>query len=235
MAKTSLKINNDFIFSFPKKVLGKEDEYIPNYIKKHFLDNYKSVQLSDEIFAKRSYPLPRNTNPETETLYLFEIEFTFAGKKIGGVRYCPGFTEDSNININLVDENFGEDEETYYLKFNISATIFWDFKSTHFNKYKEFVEKNEASWEDSKINIRLNFRNNFLHLNALKYDEKGNLNEPQEANENNISYILENTPNIFSLIQNYMPEKEWEKNSKIWQTINEKNIELKGNYFKHLL
>jgi hypothetical protein len=32
-----------------------------------------------------------------------------------------------------------------------------------------------------------------------------------------------------------MPEKEWEKNSKIWQTINEKNIELKGNYFKHLL
>ena len=138
MAKTSLKIDNDFIFSFPKKVLGKEDEYIPNYIKKHFLDNYKSVQLSDEIFAKRSYPLPRNTNPETETLYLFEIEFTFAGKKIGGVRYCPGFTEDSNININLVDENFGEDEETFYLKYNISATIFWDFKSNHFNKYKEF-------------------------------------------------------------------------------------------------
>ena len=230
MAKTSLKIDNDFIFSFPKKVLGKEDEYIPNYIKKHFLDNYTNVQLSDDLFAKRSYPLPRNTNPDSETLYLFEIEFTFAGKKIGGVRYCPGFTEDSKINIKLVDENFGEDEETYYLKFNISADILWDFKSTHYNKFKEFVEKNEATWEESKIYIRFNFRNNFLHLNALKYDEKGNLKEAQEANENNIKYILENTPNIFSLVQNFIPENVPAN----CQTIKEKNIEFKGNYFKHL-
>jgi hypothetical protein len=52
MAKTSLKINNDFIFSFPKKVLGKEDEYIPNYIKKHFLDNYKSVHFLLTIYSQ---------------------------------------------------------------------------------------------------------------------------------------------------------------------------------------
>ena len=116
------------------------------------------------------------------------------------------------------------------MKFNISADILWDFKSTHYNKYKEFVEKNEATWEESKIYIRFNFRNNFLHLNALKYDEKGNLKEAQEANENNIKYILENTPNIYSLIQNFIPENV----SPNWQTIKEKNIEFKGNYFKHM-
>jgi hypothetical protein len=235
MPKVSLKINDDLVFSFPKNTYGSETKLIPEYVKKHFLSQYKSLQLSDENFAKKSFPLRNNSEDiESKAQYLFEIEFTFSGNKIGGMSYRPGFDEKSLIEVNLIDESLQEDEETIYLKFNINAELYWDFKSNHYKKYESFVESNNATWETAKIDIRFNFRNNFLHVNGLKYDEKGNYRVLEPESENNLLHVLESTPNIFSLVKNYLPEKEWEKNSKYWQLYSEKKIRFEGNYFKHL-
>ena len=237
MAKASIKIDDEFIFYFGKKTAGSESDsrIIPNYVKNYFIENFQKVQLKDQSVIEKIAPRFPRYIPDLniEPFYLLEVELTFSGTKLGGILYRPDYDNSSSLSVSLIDENYDEDEEGSYLKFKISGELFWDFKPNHLKNYKVHVEKKESTWEEANLELRINFRNNPVYLKGLEYDDKGNSLPTEPEGENNLRFILKTTPNVFSVIKNYLPEKEWEKELKVWQVINQKNITFEGNYLKH--
>jgi len=235
MPKASINLNDDFIFLFPRRTVGNESEtrLIPKYVLKYFLDNYKRFQISDENIQKK-YAEYSNYIPDlkTEPLFLLEFELSYSGTKIGGILQRLKITEASKVTVNYIETLF-DDDEYYYLKFNISGQVDWDFKPTQLNKIQVYIDSHKGNWETALIDLRLNFRNNFLYTDSLKYDQNGNSIPEQAESADNIRFILDISPNVFSTIKNHQPQNTWELQSKFWQMFNEKNISFGGKYLEH--
>jgi hypothetical protein len=71
-----------------------------------------------------------------------------------------------------------------------------------------------------------------LYTDSLKYNNGRSVPEEPESADN-IRFILEISPNIFSTIKNFKPQNKWELESKFWQMLNEKDITLVGKYLEH--
>lgn len=236
MAKASIKINDEFIFHFLKKTAGSVADIrtIPNYVKNHFINNFQRVQLLDQSIMKKMYIFPKpRPDLNVDPFYMLGVELYFSGKRLGSILYCPDYADNSSLSVDLIDENHDEDEEFYYLKFKISAELFWDFKPNHFKNYKTHVENKESTWEESKLDLRISFGGDYLYSNALKYDEKGEYLPTEAEGENNLKFILNITGNVASVTKNYPPEKEYEKKLKVWELLSQKNITFEGDYLKH--
>lgn len=234
MPKASIKMNDDFIFLFSKRTVGNESEtrVIPNYVLDHFLKNYKRFQILDESIQKKyseysNYVIDLNSEP----FFLLEFELTYSGSALGGILQRLNVTEESEVSVNYIETIF-EDDEFFYLKFNISGQVYWDFKPTHLKKFQTYVENHKGTWDNANIYLRLNFRDNFLYTDSLKYNHGSSIPEEPESADN-IRFILEISPNIFSTIKNYKPQNKWELESKFWQMFDEKDITLVGKYLEH--
>jgi len=235
MPKASINLNDDFIFLFPRRTVGNESEtrLIPKYVLKYFLDNYKRFQISDENIQKKYAEYSNYIQDlKTEPLFLLEFELSYSGTKIGGILQRLKITEASKVTVNYIETLF-DDDEYYYLKFNISGQVDWDFKPTQLNKIQVYIDSHKGNWETALIDLRLNFRNNFLYTDSLKYDQNGNSIPEQAESADNIRFILDISPNVFSTIKNHQPQNTWELQSKFWQMFNEKNISFGGKYLEH--
>ena len=71
-----------------------------------------------------------------------------------------------------------------------------------------------------------------MYTDSLKYNHGSSIPEEPESADN-IRFILEISPNIFSTIKNYKPQNKWELESKFWQMFDEKDITLVGKYLEH--
>jgi hypothetical protein len=245
MPKASIEINDDFVFRFSKYTVGSEETIreIPEFVKLHFINNVgQRIQLKDEVFLGQYRNRSRtDINTDTSSLFLAEIELSFSGKKIGGIGYAPVFTSDSKFQVNFI-ETVGEDEQDVLLKFNVVSSLFWDFKSSDLNKLTSGLEWKESTWEKAKIELRINFRNNFLAADTFVYDSSGNKlpNQPFEVldgklkgipeDESNLGFILEIMPNVFSIVKSVDPETQFELNNPYFQKMSSKNIHMKSKY-----
>ncbi len=217
MAKATLKINDEFVFCFSKNTVGFTDSIrpIPEFVSKYFVENVSTnFLLFDEEFWNADYvEMSRlvSKNLASTSAYFLEVELSFSGKKIGGITYKPKYTKDSKVKVSFVDFA-GETDEDLFLKFHVEAELFWDYKSSDHKKQVDFLAKSESSWEESKIEIRLNFRKNSILIDSMIYDENGRklaqapiatidskiTGFPEE--ENNLCFILSITPNVFSVV-----------------------------------
>jgi len=241
MPKAILNINDDFVFRFSKNTVGSEETIreIPEFVKQHFVNHSASrLQLVNEVFLEQNQSGAKSIiNAETSPLYLAEVSMSFSGKKIGGTKYSPNYTADSKLKINSI-EQIGEDDQDYLLKINVEAILHWDFKSGHLNKLTKSLERYEVTWEESKVEIRINFRKNFLVADTFVYGSDGHklTNQPFESNngkligkpeyESNLGFIMEIMPNVFSVINSTNPVSEFEKNNPYYQKIDDKNIHM---------
>lgn len=236
MAKSILKINDELVFFYYKEIIDRNYEPKKDFVKSYFLSNYNKIQLKNiQLNKKIDQVFPRYipNDLDIEPHFMIEVELTFSGTDRGGILYRPSLNEESSISIDLVEDNYDEDEEISYLKFNVSSELSWDFKSSDFKKFKTHVEQKGSSWENSKLEIRINVRNNPIYLNCLQYDNNGKTIPNGNEDENDIRYILETIENIPSIIKNYSPEKKWEKNQKVWQQLNNYKISFNGSYLEH--
>jgi hypothetical protein len=217
MAKATLKINDDFVFCFSKNTVGYTDSIrqIPEFVSKYFVENVSTnFLLFDEEFWNADYvEMSRlvSKNLASTSAYFLEVELSFSGKKIGGINYKPKYSKESKVKVSFVDFA-GETDEDLFLKFHVEAELFWDYKSSDHKKQVAYIEKSESSWEESKVQIRLNFRNNSILIDSMIYDENGRkLAQAPVAtidskttgfpeDENNLCFILSITPNVFSLV-----------------------------------
>jgi hypothetical protein len=180
-------------------------------------------------------------NLATTSSYFLQVELSFSGKKIGGISYKPKFIKDSNVNVSFVDYA-GESDEDFFLKFHIEAKLFWDYKSSDYKKQLEYIEKSESRWDESNVQIRLNFRNNSILVDSMIYDENGQkLAQPPvdtidskiigfPEDENNLCFILSITPNVFSVVNKFGNDDKPNNEYPHIDLLQNKNIQLTTKY-----
>jgi hypothetical protein len=123
MAKATIEIKDEFIFSFSKESRGRQDSReIPEFVRSFFIKNIENrFQICDEnIYEKYNQIRYRPNDIDTEPLFLFEIELSYSGKKLGGIVYTPVFSKESNLKIKFLDI-VGENKYGYLLKIFIEG------------------------------------------------------------------------------------------------------------------
>ena len=244
MAKAIIEIKDEFIFSFSKESRGNQDSReIPEFVRSFFTKNIANrFQICDKsIYEKYNQFRYRPNNIDTEPLFLFELELTYSGKKLGGIVYAPVFSNESNLKINF-SEILGEDKYGYLFKIYVEGTLSWDYTLSAYNQHKKSVENDGSNWDQAKIELRLRFIPNFLVTPMFKYDNNGNpiVNKPFEVNngiikgipedESNLGFILEISPKFNSIIKSFSPESDFDKINSHYQMLANKNIHMKCKY-----
>jgi hypothetical protein len=236
MPKHKIKINDTFVFTFPKLMPGSESDtfLIPSSVLEHFIENCGRFKLKDSNTSNRTISIAQINSSDlaVEPPYWLEIEITFSGEKLGGTLHRPDFIEGSRLDLVSINKKYIEDDLNYYLEISLEGEAVWEFKSNYYKKYLSAVENAGSKWENAKLEIRINFRTSHIlktNLNRLIKDSV----DDHSANEyRKLKEILDSTPNIPSLIRNYKPEKKWELELKYWQNLKEKELNLEGPYLR---
>ena len=215
MPKATLTINDTFTFCFSKNTVGYEDSIreIPIFVHDQFIKSVESsAKLLDENLSI-SQGLDAGIELSLLPNYLLEVSFEFGGVKIGGISYAPKYKKESKVAVSFV-EHVKEDSENVYYNLKVNGLLIWDYKTTDLAKHKNKVEQCGSSWDNAKISLRINFRQNFNVLNYYIYNTEGNkvgqapfetvngkiIGYPEDVS--NFAFVLAMTPNIFSVSKN---------------------------------
>jgi len=259
MPKASLQIDDRFTFVWYKITAGHEAQKrnIPEFVRHFFETNVssRSELLGDEFLdryvlkwydgdVRVSNPRPGagsryekyRANPEIDPLFLVEVELSYSGGDRGGVVYTPLYNKDSKLEVKLLEILEDNEKETHY-SFQITGSLFWDYKSNDYEKHVETIESGGyCPWDDVGVDVRINFRDNYEVKKIFRFDEKG-YKLPQQPIETvddkivgnpedktNLCFILEMTPNVFTMVME--EERDWVYSSKL----KDKNIHMKCKY-----
>jgi len=259
MPKASLQIDDQFTFIWNKITAGHEAQKrnIPEFVRHFFETNVssRSELLGDEFLdryvlkwydgdVRVSNPRPGagnrsekyRANPEIDPLFLVEVELSYSGGDRGGVVYTPLYNKDSKLEVKLLEILEDNEKETHY-SFQITGSLFWDYKSNDYQKHVETIESGGyCPWDAAGVDVRINFRDNYEVKKIFIYDEKG-YKLPQQPIETvddkivgnpedktNLCFILEMTPNVFTMVME--EERDWVYSSKL----KDKNIHMKCKY-----
>lgn len=223
-------VKNFFEKNISKRAELRGDDFHDKYVKKYYDGETRVKDWSPGVTEKKYI-----ANPEVDSLFLVEVELSFRGEKIGGILYRPEFTKDSKIDVNLIEVVEDNEDECVY-NFQVTGTLIWDYKSTHFKKHVEAVERGMGTWEKVKIELRINFRDNYEVTRFFKFNEKGYQYPEQPVvtidqkivgkpeNETNLCFMLDIMPNVFTLISNDEVYKDR------WPDLKTKNIQMNCKY-----
>jgi hypothetical protein len=240
MAKASITINDEFTFIWYKVTAGHtaQKRNIPEFVRhffeqnvsdrselkgEEFFDRYVlkwyegGERVKNPSFGSDSRSEQYRANPDVDSLFLVEVELTYRKGKTGGFLYRPSFTTDSEIEVTLLEVIKDNENETHY-RFQVTGSLFWDYKSSHYKKQVEAIEKDgDCTWEDVRVEVRINLRDNYEVKKVFIYDDKGYYlpEQPMETiddkvmgkpeDETNLCFMLEMTPNVFSLVNDEEP------------------------------
>jgi hypothetical protein len=229
MAKSKLKINDTFAFTLPKRAPRSEEDF-SSEAKDFFFTN-----LNRTTFVDKNENMNLNTpasswvfNINEDPFFLFEIQFSFSGLKLGGIEYKPKFDLESDLKIDYSLIKIEENEKEFKFSLGVSVSLNWDYKSTEYNKHKDYIEKNlETTWEQAKLDIRFNIIKNPKAVSCLEFDKS--LSGHKQTLD-----ILKQLPSAYSVIYSYSPQKEYELKMDEWQKIKEKNVLLESSYLNNL-
>jgi len=259
MAKALIEINDQFTFVWDKITAGYEAQKrnIPEFVRHFFEKNVstRSELLGDEYLdryvlkwydgdTRVKNPSPGQNcrhekyraDPNVDPLFLVEVELSYDDGKGGGILYRPLYSKESKLEVSLLEVLEDNDDKTHY-SFQVTGTLFWDYKSTHYKQHVQVVEsKGVHTWNDFSFHIRINFRDNYEVKKIFRFDEKGYKlpNQPIETiedkivgkpeDETNLCFILEMTPNVLSVVNT--GESPYGNSSRI----KDKNIHMKCKY-----
>jgi len=264
MAKATIEIDDQFTFTWDKTTVGFEAQKrrIPEFVKEFFEKNVSTrTELADDNFydkyvrkfydgdtrvknwapgvSEKKY----KANPEMDSLFLVELELDFRGKKLGGIVYRPELTIDSKIDVKLIEVVEDNEEQCVY-NFQLTGSLNWDYKSSHFKKHVEAHSFDGTTWSGAKVDVRINFRDNYEVTRFFKFDEKGYpldkaiapvvlidhkiVGKPED--ETNLCFMLDIMPNVLTIVSNDESWKDRKSEYPNCKPINTKNIHMKCKY-----
>lgn len=230
MAKSKLIINDNFIFTLPKKAPRSEQDF-SNEVKELFFNNLNRIKFLDKTETK-NLNTPASSwafNVNDDPLFLFELQFEFSGNKLGGLMYKPEFNLEGDFKIDCSDLNLIEDETEYRFNLNVSASLNWDYKNAEFNKHKAYIEKNLGStYEEAMLDVRFNIIKNPKAMSCLEFDSS-------LKNHKGLLENLKQLPSGYSVVYSYQPKKAYELKLPVWQMITDKNVKLESSYLNSML
>ena len=262
MAKAVLEINDKFTFVWNKITAGSEEQKrkIPEFVRYFFEKNVtsRSELLGDEFLdryvlkwyegdTRVDNPRPVHilslrhekyrADPNIDPLFLVEVELSYGDGKNGGIGYRPLYSKDSKLEVKLLEILEDNENETHY-SFQITGSLFWDYKTSSYKEHVRVVEsKGICSWDDVPFHLRINIRDNYEVKKIFRFDEKGYKlpHQPIETidnkivgkpeDESNLCFTLEMTPNVFSIVADGKSPYD-----KKYDTIQDKNIHMKCKY-----
>ena len=263
MAKATIEIDDQFTFTWDKTTVGFEAQKrrIPEFVKEFFEKNVSTrTELANDNFydkyVRKYYDgdtrvknwAPGVTekkykaNPDVDSLFLVEVELNFSPPKGGRAvtyYYKPKFTKDSKIDVKLIEVVEDNEEQCLY-NVQLTGSLKWDYKSSHFKKHVEAHSFDGTTWDGAKVDVRINFRDNYEVTRLFKFDEKGYpldksiapvvfldqkiVGKPED--DTNLCFMLDIMPHVSTGSHSYKHSigNTWEPH------FNTKNIHMKCKY-----
>jgi len=236
MPKSTITINDTFVFHFPKAEWNSEkaeDIEIPRHIFQFFLENCKRQSLFTMDYHEKSFETLQNENylPNLDSDPFFilnaTIIFDFGPDKIGGVSYTVGPVINSDFidisNVNVIDE----DDSNIYVSMSIKGEWSWDFRTPEWNKIANKITSNNIPVESSRVKLRINFNTNRYILRAFPEFDRKKV-DPMHQTLDHLPFVLSSWPEISCTVHSVPPKTNAQKNVKFWTMLNEKKVSLGG-------
>ena len=235
MAKSTIKLNDNFVFKFPKKYedpTSTEESYYPKCLLEHLLSSEDRIEIAHKGITSKFSDWKYKFNPMIDPFYILEISLRFCSKdenKVGGYSWEFGVPEENKL-VFCDMKKLEEDEDLIYFGVKIQGEITWDFKSNHWDKIKQKM-KSICPWDDVALNISMNLRANYLWDKGDFPEYKKGENIPEtEQTSDNLPFVLDKIPNSFLMVNHREPKKNWELSEKHWMKLSDINITFLGKY-----
>ncbi|MDC1030942.1 hypothetical protein OAR08_00870 [Flavobacteriaceae bacterium] len=234
MAKSTIKLDDNFVFKFPKKKQDPtttEESYYPKCLFEHLLSNEDRIDIAHEGITSKFIDWKYKFNSITDPFYILEISLSFCSKdenELGGYRWEFSVSEENKLvfsDIKILEE----DENLIYFSVKVKGEITWDFKPNHLDKIKQKM-KSFCPWDEVALDINMNLRSNFLHPRYFPEYKKGEEIPETEQTSDNLPFVLDKIPNSFATIHHREPKRNWELSEKHWMKLSDKNITFEGKY-----
>ena len=234
MAKSTIKLEDNFVFKFPKKKqdpTSTEESYYPKCLFEHLLSNEDRIEIAHKGITSKFIDWKYKFNSITDPFYILEISLSFCSKdenELGGYRWEFSVSEENKLVFSDI-KKLEEDENLIYFSVKIKGEITWDFKPNHLDKIKQKM-KSFCPWDEVALEINMNLRSNFLHSRYFPEYKKGEEIPETEQTSDNLPFVLDKIPNSFATIYHREPKRNWELTEKHWMKLSDKNITFEGKY-----
>lgn len=234
MAKSTIKLDDNFVFKFPKKkqdLTTTEESYYPKFLFEHLLSNEDRIEIAHEGITSKFIDWKYKFDPITDPFYILEISLSFCSKDeniIGGYRWEFNVSEKNKLVFSDL-KKLEEDENLIYFSVNVKGEITWDFKPNHLDKIKQKMNS-FCPWDEVALDIHMNLRSNFLHPRYFPEYKKDEKIPETEQTPDNLPFILDNIPNSSATVCHRQPKRNWELSEKHWMKLSDKNITFEGKY-----
>ena len=234
MAKSTIKLEDNFVFKFPKKKqdpTSTEESYYPKCLFEHLLSNEDRIEIAHKGITSKFIDWKYKFNPIKDPFYILEISLSFCSKdenELGRYRWEFSVSEENKLVFSDIIK-LEEDENLIYFSVKIKGEITWDFKPNHLDKIKQKM-KSFCPWDEVALEINMNLRSNFLHPRYFPEYKKGEEIPETEQTSDNLPFVLDKIPNSFATIYHREPKRNWELSEKHWMKLSDKNITFEGKY-----
>ena len=234
MAKSTIKLEDNFVFKFPKKKqdpTSTEESYYPKCLFEHLLSNEDRIEIAHKGITSKFIDWKYKFNPITDPFYILEISLSFCSKdenELGSYQWEFSVSEENKLVFSDI-KKLEEDENLIYFSVKIKGEITWDFKPNHLDKIKQKM-KSFCPWDEVALEINMNLRSNFLHPRYFPEYKKGEEIPETEQTSDNLPFVLDKIPNSFATIYHREPKRNWELSEKHWMKLSDKNITFEGKY-----
>ena len=234
MAKSTISLDDSFVFKFPKKHQdpSSAEEYdYPDALFEHLLSSEDRIEIAHKGITSKFTDWSYKFNPLTDPYYILDISLRFCSKDeniVGGYEWEFSVSEENKLVFSDIKKQ-EEDEDFIYFSVKVKGEVNWDFKPNHFDKIKQKMIS-FCPWEEVALNINMNLRSNFLHPRYFPEYKKGEEIPETEQTSENLPFVLDKIPNSFATIYHREPKRDWELSEKHWMKLSDKNITFQGKY-----
>jgi hypothetical protein len=241
MAKSTIKLDDNFVFKFPKKKRDStttEESYYPKFLFEHLLSNEDRIEIAHKGITSKFTDWRYKFNPITDPFYILEISLSFCSKdenNVGGYSWGLSVSEENKLVFSDM-EKLEEDDNLIYFSVKIQGEITWNFTPNQWDKIKQNMERfSKCTWDEVALDIYMELRSNFLHPRYFPEYTQSTLTPNSEIPESeqtsdNLPFVLDKIPKSFLRVYNRDPKKNWEFSEKHWMKLSDKNITFGGKY-----
>lgn len=242
MSKSTIKLDDNFVFKFPKKKQDPrttDESYYPKFLFEHLLSNEDRIVIAHKGITSKFIDWKYKFNPITDPFYILEISLSFCSKdenELGGYRWEFSVSEENKLVFSDI-KKLEEDDNLIYFSVKIQGEITWDFTLNQWDKIKQNMKRfSKCTWDEVALDINMQLRSNFLHPRYFPEYTQSTIKSPNreipesEQTSDNLPFVLDKIPNSFATIYHREPKRNWELSEKHWMKLSDKNITFEGKY-----